>query len=153
MGLGIEVRATFSGAMPEDPLAAVAAWAAQQMPDAEITLRREGIAYPSLLLMLHPAAEQVEISLVSPRTLQLTAQTSACGPGYHGFVVRGLMDPLAQALSLRWETPGEDEGGDETGYFNARDVGALEREMLAWTVSWASRGSGAAPRRGTTPGC
>jgi hypothetical protein len=81
------------------------------------------------LVRLHPAEEELRITLTEPGRLQLSARTNGAGPGYHAFVV-DLMDRAAERMRLSWSA--DSESGDETGYFEARDFEALQARMLAW---------------------
>lgn len=135
MALGLRVRASFAAGPPDDPLGAVAAWAASALPAARVATGGGGDA-PTLRLALHPAAEDVEVTLEESGQLVLSAATSAAGPGYHAFVVEEVLDPLARALALRWES--RDDEGDETGYLEGRDRDELERQMLAWLRALAA---------------
>jgi hypothetical protein len=79
-------------------------------------------------LALHPTAEPVDL-LVEGDDIILSAQTSACGPGYHAYVV-AFMKFAASELKLDWRKNGDE--GDETDYFEDQDFGALQRHMLEW---------------------
>ena len=98
-----------------------------------------------LLVRLHPADEEVRVSLHGERIL-LSARTNGGGPGYHAFVV-SLMDEVAAAHKLRWlpeVTEGDAVFNDETGYFADRRADVLKDSMAAWLVAVARHLSDAA---------
>ncbi|MBK7861064.1 MAG: hypothetical protein IPJ65_21140 [Archangiaceae bacterium] len=86
----------------------------------------------ALWLSLHPAEEDVELSVMGKKKVIAAARTSGAGPGYHAFVC-DLLDELAEHHALRWQAVDPtDETGDETGYFHHRDRKKLETEMVGW---------------------
>jgi len=50
---------------------------------------RQGMveAAPTLFCQLHPAAEEIELSLIDPEHIVVSANTTTVGPGYHIFLV------------------------------------------------------------------
>jgi hypothetical protein len=85
---------------------------------------------PTLYLGLHPSAEDVELTLPGERAVRVCAKTSTTGPGYHAYLCE-LLDAFGHAMGISWQAPTE-EDLDETGYFHARDIAALDAEFLAW---------------------
>jgi hypothetical protein len=79
-------------------------------------------------LHLHPAEEPLDLALDAGDVV-LTAKTSSCGPGYHAYVI-DYMDFVAAELATSWR--GCEDEGDETGYFERRDFGALQGAMVDW---------------------
>jgi hypothetical protein len=96
----------------------------------ESSLDRERAA-----VVLHPAAEPLELTAERPGSIVASANTSSVGPGYHAFVC-DLLRELGDALAIEWQPP-DDEHFDETEYFETGDAAALEEEMLAWLGSVA----------------
>lgn len=116
-------------------------WFVQQTGEALESLRSgdnfEGI--PTLFLSLHPTAEELEISIVSPGRISATAKTSTVGAGYHQYLC-DLMKKFGEECGVEWEPPPDDGGtGDETGYFESGDFGAIEYEMQRWLLGTANR--------------
>src|SRR5579859_1467889 len=94
---------------------------------------------PALFCQLHPAAEDLEISLIDPTHLLVSANTTTVGPGYHIFVTSLLKD-WAREFNASWE---ESEGssedyGDETGYFFTGNAKHLYDEMSWWLKAVAN---------------
>jgi len=86
---------------------------------------------PTLFIRLHPASEEVEITLPRPGRIIVSARTSTLGPGYH----IGLCDQIRQLgefVGIEWNQPEEDEEGDEAGYFYSGDRSAVVDEMRNW---------------------
>lgn len=80
----------------------------------------------------HPAAEPVEFRFDGAGRLTASAKTSTVGPGYHAMLVE-LMDAMGPAAGIEWDWRDRGDGeGDETGYHESGDFGALQQEMLAW---------------------
>ena len=91
---------------------------------------------PALFLRFHPAADVVALSVASagPRpwgqaavstrpSVQLRANTSGAGPGYHRFVCE-IARQLGVFANIRWRF---EPGVDSTGYFHSADEAALYR--------------------------
>jgi hypothetical protein len=138
MGLGFSIRGVVSRRRSKDPLARMEAWfdrhAADELLHAQMGTSEER---PALFLGLHPSAEDVEIVDEGSGTILVSAKTSTTGPGYHAYLCE-LMDALGDACGVSWQPP-DDEAFDETGYFHARDMGALENEFLSWLGGLAER--------------
>lgn len=81
-----------------------------------------------LQYFIHPAAEPLFVRLQEGK-LEVQANTSSGGPGYHVAVVEGF-DALASSLGFDWEW--DDDAFDETGYFQDRNFDAVVREMVSW---------------------
>ncbi len=134
MGLGLALTAAFPQGPPDDPLGVVEAAVRARLAGTRPVLRTDGEGRPVLAIPLHPAAEDLEIALSEAGVLAASANTSTAGPGYHVRVVE-VLDAVAETLGVRWES-GED-GGDDTGYFEERDVAGLQRQMLGWLQALA----------------
>lgn len=87
-------------------------------------------AKPTLFCNLHPAAENLEISLRDPDHVTASANTSTVGPGDHIFVC-DVLHKLGERFHLQWEEP-SDDFRDETGYFHSEDRQQVFVEMKAW---------------------
>jgi hypothetical protein len=90
---------------------------------------------PTLFCRLHPAAEDLEISLIGDGQLTASANTSSAGPGYHIFVC-DMLHKLGDRFRLQWEEPTE-EYQDETGYFHSGDRDHVFAEMTKWLQTLA----------------
>ncbi len=94
-------------------------------------LRFQAVA-EGLDVTFHPAAEPVEFRLDEGEGLTASAKTSTVGPGYHAMLVE-LMETIGPAAGIDWNWSDQGDGeGDETGYRESRDFGALQAEMLTW---------------------
>src|SRR5215471_10224938 len=85
---------------------------------------------PTLYLRLHPAAEDIEITLLDSDTFTASANTSTVGPGYHIFVC-DMLHRLGERFDAVWEKSTEDDS-DETSYFETGDRQGVFDEMTAW---------------------
>jgi hypothetical protein len=85
---------------------------------------------PTLYLTLHPAAEDVEITILGPDTFTASANTSTVGPGYHIFVC-DILHKLGKQFHATWHEP-DDDYCDETGFFHSGDQQHVFAEMAAW---------------------
>ncbi|MDJ0942978.1 MAG: hypothetical protein QNJ30_05920 [Kiloniellales bacterium] len=86
----------------------------------------------------HPAAEAVDFGFGDDGELTVSANTSTVGPGYHAMLVE-LIEAIGPVAGIDWDWSDHDEDeGDETGYHESRDFGALQQEMLAWLKGLAN---------------
>ena len=76
-----------------------------------------------LWLNILPFEENVGLH-IADNTVEVSAKTSGAGPGYHEFVVE-LLDLWKEKLDLNWKPEGDEDDGDETGYWQHRN-----RELL-----------------------
>ncbi len=88
-------------------------------------------------LDLHPCAEPLALSTTGADEVEIAANTTSAGPGYHQYVC-ALIDELGQRFGIEWLAPDEGEG-DETGYFESRDRRRLEHQMLRWLAAVAEQ--------------
>ena len=90
-------------------------------------------AYPGgMEVRFHPAAEALDFGFDDDGDLMVAAKTSTVGPGYHAMLVE-LLEAIGPAAGIDWDWSDHGEGeGDETGYHETRDFGALQDEMLGW---------------------
>jgi hypothetical protein len=138
MSLGLRMLATLPETRPDAGpfLARLEEWLCTRYATMRPVTRIAQIgAVPGLLCKLHPAAENLEISLIEPRQLVASANTTTVGPGYHVFLTALLKD-LAAETGAVWE-PESEEYGDETGYFFDGDLDRLQTEMRSWLAALA----------------
>lgn len=140
MSLGIRLLAQLSEPpAQEELLMRIDEWLRAKYSEMLPETRREEVdSTPTLYCRMHPAAEEIELSFVSPSKLVASANTTTVGPGYHVFVA-SMLKELAHEFHARWERPAEDseEYGDETGFFFTGDVNCLNTEMTAWLAALA----------------
>ena len=140
MSLGIRLLAQLSAPhAQEDLLDGIDEWLRDKYSDMLPKIRREVVdSTLTLFCRMHPAAEDIELSIVGPSQLIASANTSTVGPGYHVFVT-SMLKELAHEFHARWECPTDDseEYGDDTGFFFTGDVGSLNAEMAAWLAAVA----------------
>ena len=110
----------------------------QTCGELEPFCRRDLIeANSSLFCTFHPAAEEVEISLIDSRQITVSANTSTVGPGYHIYLCR-LLHKWTQAFGIQWqENQSEDDSefGDEAEYFFTGKEENVYEHMIAWARS------------------
>jgi hypothetical protein len=132
MGLGLSIVGDLRDGAADTFVTHASAWmekhAAPHVLRAKVDT--EGENGPTLSVLLHPSAEDLEITLLDERSVRASGKTSTTGPGYHAFVC-DLLHRLGADLGIAWRPPTDDEL-DETGYFHDPDVAALEGEFLAW---------------------
>ncbi len=126
MALGLLLRGVSSLPDP-DLVARVHAFARARFGGGFVTRNVDEAGRPVLYLDLHPAAEHVALAFEG-HDLEIAANTSTVGPGYHAHVV-DVVDTLAAAFRITWR---HDAEGDVTGYFDNRDFRHLQQEMLGW---------------------
>lgn len=85
---------------------------------------------PTLIVDLHPGAENLRFVFPQDQQITVSAQTSSGGPGYHIYVC-ALLKKMEAELSVRWE-PSPDGEGDETGYFESNDRNEVYESMQSW---------------------
>ena len=93
---------------------------------------------PVIFCHFHPAAEEVELSLLDSERLVVSASTASAGAGYHIFLVSLLKD-LARDFEAAWQRPEDESGdyGDETDYFFSGDPQRVFDSMTTWLQSVA----------------
>ncbi len=102
---------------------------------------RQGVveSSPTVFCLFHPAAEEVELTLMKTEYLVVSANTATVGPGYHVFLTSMLQD-WAQDFHASWERPEEssEDYGDETDYFFSGDEGRLVENVACWLQAVAN---------------
>jgi hypothetical protein len=114
-------------------------WVQQKHSDLLPATRRGFVdTYPTLFCQLHPAAEEIELSLIDPQHLVASANTSTVGPGYHIFVC-SMLQTWARDFHASWLQPEEDseDYSDEAGYFFTGNEQNVFDEMTAWLQTLA----------------
>src|SRR5262249_3247380 len=107
---------------------------------------------PTLFCKLHPAAEELYLSILDLDHFVASAKTSTVGPGYHIFLC-DMLRKLGEAFEIAWEEKNE-EYFDEGGYFFSGDQKQVFHEIQSGSVFFANaflmahsksnRGTGAA---------
>ena len=136
MAIGLRLLAKLAAPArePEQFLKDIANWVLRKYPELlpQITQGKIKDA-PAIFFRLHPGAEEVELSLIDPEQVMVSASTSAVGPGYHIFLV-SLLKEWARDFQASWQQP-EDESGeyaDETGYFFTGDQQRVFNSLTDW---------------------
>jgi len=133
LGVGFQLLARFERtlASPDEILREMEAWVRTYSTDLSPSTR---IGFsettPTLFCQLHPAAEEVELSILDLDHFVASAKTSTVGPGYHIFVCH-MLHKLGEAFHLAWIRDNE-EYFDEGGYFFSGDQDRVFREMTTW---------------------
>jgi hypothetical protein len=136
VGLYLLARVNHTIESPDELLQRMEKWvhsyAADLIPSTRIGISETS---PTLFCQLHPAAEEVEFSILDALHLTASANTSAVGPGYHLFV-SDLLKALARDFALTWiDTNPNDEDTeylDESGYFFSGEQQRVFHEMTTW---------------------
>src|SRR5215469_18965428 len=105
MSLGLRLLAHLSSPVSEPSafLSGVEGWLNRNYAFMRPKLFRTEIdSSPALLCTLHPAAEDLELVLIQPDQLLVSANTTTVGPGYHMFLVSLLKD-LTKTIGASWE--------------------------------------------------
>ena len=85
---------------------------------------------PTLFCQLHPAAEELELSLLDLDHFAASAKTSTVGPGFHIFLC-DMLRKLGGQFDIQWQTSNEDYS-DEAEYFFTGDQERVFEEMVRW---------------------
>ena len=124
----------------EDWLEQVASWIEghEEEPLMVCHVGVNGDEQPVLSIQIHPSAEDVELAVPEAGVCVVSAKTSTAGPGYHIFLC-DLLNALGTQFHIEWDGPeeGEEDAGDETGYFYTHDADAVRTEMLRWLSALA----------------
>ena len=141
MAVGLRLLAKLASPVeqPEKLMNQIAEWLKQKCSDLVPEISQTSIDNsPVIFCHLHPAAEEVELSLLDRERMVVSASTSSAGPGYHIFLVSLLKD-WAHDFGASWRRP-EDEPGDycdETDYFFAGGEQRVFDSMTTWLQSVA----------------
>jgi len=140
LGLRLLAKLPVPTSDPEQLMQRIEDWVRKKFPNVLLLARRGSVeTSPAMFCLLHPAAEEVELSLISPDRLVVSANTSTVGPGYHVFLASMLKD-WAHDFHASWEQPQEssDDYGDETDYFFSGDEKSLFDNMASWLEAVAN---------------
>jgi len=141
VSIGLYLLAKFNSPVqdPDRLLQQMAAWIHQQYSDF-LPQTRQGFVetYPTLFCQLHPAAEELELSLIDLDHLRASANTSTVGPGYHIFIC-SLLQAWARDFDASWLTSEEvgEDYWDEAEYFFTRDQQQVFYHMTSWLQALA----------------
>jgi hypothetical protein len=118
-----------------DWLARAAVWF-EGVGDAVLDTRlmRDGEDRPVLLVDLHPVSPPVEIRLRGSGKVQVSAQTTPTGPGYHQHLCE-IFHQLAADFGFSWHP----DSNDPTDYFFSRSTAAVEQQFLRWLAGACAR--------------
>ena len=136
MSIGLYLLAKFNSSVqdPDRLLQQMSAWVHQRYSDLQPQTRQGFVeTYPTLFCRLHPAAEELELSLIDLDHLRASANTSTVGPGYHIFAC-SLLQAWARDFDAAWLSPEEtsDDYWDEAEYFFTGDQQQVFDNMTAW---------------------
>lgn len=136
MSIGLRLLARFASPVqnPELLLKETAGWFNEKCSDLLPTTRNGFIeSSPTLFCLLHPAAEEVELSLIDPEHLVASANTSAVGPGYHIYLCE-LLKQWAHDFHASWQQPEQEseDYSDEAEYFFTGDEQQVFDNMTRW---------------------
>jgi hypothetical protein len=140
LGLRLLAKLPASALDTEQLMNRIENWVRQKY-SGTLTRTRQGIveSSPAVFCLLHPAAEEVELTLINPEHLVVSANTSTVGPGYHVFLTSMLHD-WARDFHAHWEQPDEssEDYGDEADYFFTGDEEQLCDNMACWLQAVAN---------------
>ena len=136
MALGLRLLAKLDAKAdnPQKFMKDLAAWIERRYSDLLPQIKHATVEdRPAIFCQLHPAAEEVEFTLLDAGHLVVSASTSSAGPGYHIFLASMLKD-LGREFQASWQTPENESGeyGDETGYFLSGDEQLAFDGMTTW---------------------
>jgi hypothetical protein len=136
MSLGLRLLANLSSPASDTGvfLTQIAEWIHKECAEVLPTTRQDFVeSSPTLFCKLHPAAAEVEFSLIDSEQLVVSANTSSVGPGYHIFLCAALAQ-WARDFQASWSKPEQDseEYSDETEYFFTQDAQKVFDHMTAW---------------------
>jgi hypothetical protein len=137
MAVGLHLTGRYpsgGGQAPEDWLDQIAAWIEGHEEEPLMLCRAaenpEGQA--TLLIQIHPSAEDIELVVSQPGRVSVAASTSSLGAGYHIYLC-GLLERVGRQFQITWDEPGADgASNDDTGYFFTHNAEAVRREMRRW---------------------
>jgi hypothetical protein len=133
LGVGFQLLGKFARTLssPDETLREMEAWvreyAADLSPETRIGFSEE---QPTLFCQLHPAAEEMYLSLRDLDHLVASVRTSMVGPGYHIFACN-MVKELGAKFGLTW-TADNEEYLDETDYFFSGNAANVFKEITGW---------------------
>jgi hypothetical protein len=142
VSIGLFLLAKFDSPVhdPDRFLQQTALWLHQNYSDMMPETRQGFVeACPTLFCRFHPAAEEVELSLLDLEHLTASANTSTVGPGYHVFVC-SMLQSWARDFHASWQASDADSGDycDEADYFFTREPQNVFDQMTSWLQALAN---------------
>jgi hypothetical protein len=141
VSIGLRLLAKFGAPVPDPDflLQQIADWVKEKCSDV-LPQTRQGFVdtYPTLFCRFHPAAEEVEFSLIDLEHLTSSANTSTVGPGYHIYLC-SLLQAWARDFQATWLRLDDHSSDyfDEAEYFFAGDERLVFEQMTAWLQALA----------------
>jgi len=87
LGLRLLAKLSAPALAPEELMRRIECWILQEYPELLPRTRQEVVeSAPTLFCQLHPAAEEIELALIDPDHVVVSANTTTVGPGYHIFL-------------------------------------------------------------------
>ncbi|HEX7288180.1 MAG TPA: hypothetical protein VF532_18485 [Candidatus Angelobacter sp.] len=133
LGVGFQLLAKFEQTLnsPDEILREMEVWVKEYAVDL-VPSTRIGFSdtSPTLFCQLHPAAEDLELSILDLDHFVACAKTSTVGPGFHIFVC-DMLHKLGTRFNLTWITDNEDYF-DEADYFFSGNQERVLEEMANW---------------------
>lgn len=141
MSVGFRLLAKFASPIhePKVLLRQTGDWLKEKCSDL-LPETREGLidSSPALFCQFHPAAEEVELSLIDPESFVASANTSTVGPGYHIYLC-SLLKQWAHDFHALWQQTDEETSDyyDEAEYFFTGDQQRMFNSMTNWLEALA----------------
>jgi hypothetical protein len=113
-------------------IADAAAWFRAEADDALISLRTSpGDEDHGILVRLHPAADELEVTASESGGVTVRAPTGQVGPGYHTYI-GALVHRLGTDLDIDWAQPDAEAAPGDDGYLASGARADAERHLLVW---------------------
>jgi hypothetical protein len=133
VSIGLRLLAKFDTPVPDPDvlLQQIADWVKEECSDV-LPQTRQGFVdtYPTLFCRFHPAAEEVELSLVDLEHVIASANTVTVGPGYHIYLC-SVLQAWALEFHASWQRC-DDDYSDEAEYFFTGESGVVIDHMTSW---------------------
>ena len=140
LGLRLLAKLSVSSITPEPFMNRIEQWVLERYSELRPKTRQGDVdgAF-TVFCQLHPAAEEIELTLIDPEHVVASANTTTVGPGYHIFL-SSLLKDWARDFDALWLMPDEwsEEYGDETEFFFTGDERLLRDEMTSWLKAVAN---------------
>jgi len=133
LGVGFQLLGRFKRTLisPDEILREMEKWVHEYCFDL-VPSTRIGFSEttPTLFCQLHPAAEELELSVLDLNHFAASAKTSTVGPGYHIFLC-DMLRKLGGQFDVEWQAP-NDDFFDEAEYFFTGNEENVFEEMARW---------------------